>query len=66
MIGESEIANAPCIPLLHKESQQTVIDEAFFQHSYTVTASNGMQQIIVNVVSLQPLQRILIHLLALF
>ena len=60
MERETEVTYAACLTLFHQIIHHAVLDIA--ADKLIITASNGMQQIVVDIVYLQLLQRVMIHL----
>ena len=62
VIGEAEVANAACLALADEEVKQSVVDEARAEVVHAAT-TNGVHQVVVDVVHLKAFERALIHLL---
>ena len=61
MIGESEVADAPSLTLFHAEVQHAVVDITSPEGIHATT-TDRVQQVVVDVVHLQLLHRVAIHL----
>ena len=61
VIGEAEVADAPCFALLHQKIEQIVVDEALHEGGKPLADAYDVQQIVVDVVGLQFHKRIAIH-----
>ena len=57
---ESEIADAPCFTLLNQEFYHSILDITLAECLYASVA-DGMQQVIVDIVRLQVLERLAVH-----
>ena len=64
MIGESKVLDASCLTLLQQEFQQSIVEESLVQRVHAAIA-NAVQQVVVDVVDLQPFEGLLVHALRL-
>ena len=64
VIGESQVTDSPSLALLEQEVEHTVIQKARTEVLHTL-ATHTMEQIVIDVVNLQLLERVVIHLLRL-
>ena len=64
MIGESKVLDASCLTLLQQEFQQSIVEESLVQGVHAAIA-NAVQQVVVDVVDLQPFEGLLVHALRL-
>ena len=63
MERETEVTDATCLSFLLQEIHDTIVNISAIELLHSTT--NGMQQIIVNIVDLQFLHRVEVHLLGL-
>ena len=60
VVGEAQVADATGLALLQQELQQAVVHEALLQGIQS-PAAHAVQQVVVDVVHLEPLEGLLIH-----
>ena len=59
--GESEISDASLLPLLHQEIHHPIVHESFIKLCHA-SAADGVEEIVVQMVGLEIVQRVMVHL----
>ena len=57
----TEVTNTSCFTFLQKEIEQAIVDETFLEGFDTLTTTNRVEEIIVDIIHLKILQGIAIH-----
>ena len=58
----SEVADTTGFTFLQKKIQQAIVNETFLECFDTLTATNGVKEIVIDIIYLKILQRIMVHL----
>ena len=62
MVREAEVAYASCLAFIQQELEQSIVEEPSAQGVHA-SAADGVEQVIVNIIHSEPLERFQIHLL---
>ena len=57
----TEITDTSCFTFLQEEVKQTIVDESFLEGFDTLTTTDRVEEIVVDIIHLKILQRIAIH-----